>query len=538
MKDARARRTAQDTSAREDLHDQTAARDLRRTSPRTGSAPCCATALQTERSGRPRWDRRPTRATRVSGNYFDQGGVIPGQGYTPRRRRSRRSITRRTGFHIGLSANGSRINHGSGRRRRRVRLRARNDAARTSDELHEPRLGRPARSASRRRSAQHQSGARGAVGRSPADRQPRLRLGVRRVQDHGRVDVSRELRSRLHAAHERLLQRPVDARHLREPRREQHEPGRSRRRPDSSTSRTSRTRSTTSCARPRRSARCMRFDLTGLYSIQHDRFTKDSLYATNLPYTTQLWYDLGSGTAGQRSEPHLRVDAAVVHGPRELHVQRSVLAVAHGPHRRLEPSGAGTQVGVLPVGRPRVAARRRAVHAALRLVQLAQAARELRHDGQHVDQSVSDARHARAAALHVRRRRACAATSRARSRIRISGGRRPIRPTSASTIRCFDNRISGTVDWLQARTRTTCCCTRLLAGDVGLHVDAAERRLDGEHRHRARALDGEPPELARPDLDDRYQLVAQHEQDHRACRAARRRTSATSGSSASRSISA
>jgi TonB-linked SusC/RagA family outer membrane protein len=41
-----------------------------------------------------------------------------------------------------------------------------------------------------------------------------------------------------------------------------------------------------------------RFDLTGLYSIQHDRFTKDSIYATNLPYPTQLWYDLGSGTAG------------------------------------------------------------------------------------------------------------------------------------------------------------------------------------------------------------------------------------------------
>ena len=40
------------------------------------------------------------------------------------------------------------------------------------------------------------------------------------------------------------------------------------------------------------------FDITGLYSIQHDRFTKDSLYATNLPYPSQLWYDLGSGTAG------------------------------------------------------------------------------------------------------------------------------------------------------------------------------------------------------------------------------------------------
>lgn len=41
-----------------------------------------------------------------------------------------------------------------------------------------------------------------------------------------------------------------------------------------------------------------RLEFTGLYSIQHDRFTKDSLYATNLPYPTQLWYDLGSGTAG------------------------------------------------------------------------------------------------------------------------------------------------------------------------------------------------------------------------------------------------
>ena len=44
------------------------------------------------------------------------------------------------------------------------------------------------------------------------------------------------------------------------------------------------------------------FDLTGLYSVQHDRFSKDSIYASNLPYPTQLWSDLGSGTAGnQRS---------------------------------------------------------------------------------------------------------------------------------------------------------------------------------------------------------------------------------------------
>ena len=41
-----------------------------------------------------------------------------------------------------------------------------------------------------------------------------------------------------------------------------------------------------------------RIEATGLYSIQQDRFTKDSLYASQLPYTSQLWYDLGSGVAG------------------------------------------------------------------------------------------------------------------------------------------------------------------------------------------------------------------------------------------------
>lgn len=41
-------------------------------------------------------------------------------------------------------------------------------------------------------------------------------------------------------------------------------------------------------------------EATALYSIQHDRAYRDSLYASNLPYNTQLWYDLGSGTAGQQ----------------------------------------------------------------------------------------------------------------------------------------------------------------------------------------------------------------------------------------------
>lgn len=39
-------------------------------------------------------------------------------------------------------------------------------------------------------------------------------------------------------------------------------------------------------------------EATALYSIQKDKFTKDSIYATQLPYNSQLWYDLGSGVAG------------------------------------------------------------------------------------------------------------------------------------------------------------------------------------------------------------------------------------------------
>ncbi|MES2179865.1 MAG: SusC/RagA family TonB-linked outer membrane protein [Gemmatimonadota bacterium] len=39
-------------------------------------------------------------------------------------------------------------------------------------------------------------------------------------------------------------------------------------------------------------------DLTGLYGIQHDRATVNTAQATALPYTTQLWHDLGSGTPG------------------------------------------------------------------------------------------------------------------------------------------------------------------------------------------------------------------------------------------------
>ncbi|MDB4917425.1 MAG: TonB-dependent outer membrane protein SusC/RagA [Gemmatimonadetes bacterium] len=40
------------------------------------------------------------------------------------------------------------------------------------------------------------------------------------------------------------------------------------------------------------------FDVTLLYGIQHDRTNTNAETSTALPYTTQLWYDLGSGTPG------------------------------------------------------------------------------------------------------------------------------------------------------------------------------------------------------------------------------------------------
>ncbi len=72
----------------------------------------------------------------------------------------------------------------------------------------------------------------------------------------------------------------------------------------------------------------------------------------------------------------------------------------------------------------------------LQVPQLAQASRQLRHDGQHVDHPVPDARHAPSAHLHVRHDARSRLQAGRRFRIRISPGRRPIRRTSASITRC------------------------------------------------------------------------------------------------------
>ena len=300
----------------------------------------------------------------LSGNYFDQKRRDSRAGLHARLRVRARSITRRTVSASGVSANASRITTDMGEGGGAYGYALGDDAARTPDELHEPRLRRPARSAARRRSAQHQSAARGAVDRSAQQTVNRVfGSAYARVADRRRVHLSRQLRSRLHAA------RPTAATTIRGRTARARTSARtartraSRRRPGCSTRRTSRTRSTTCCSLNATLGSCTTstsravqhpegplhegLDLRDEAAVQHAALVRPRV-----------------GHGGQQAEPHLRVVAAVVHGTHQLHAARPLLDLGHRSHRRIEPPRAGAQVGVLPVVRPRVAARRRIVHAA------------------------------------------------------------------------------------------------------------------------------------------------------------------------------
>src|SRR5207247_9573656 len=50
-----------------------------------------------------------------------------------------------------------------------------------------------------------------------------------------------------------------------------------------------------------------RFDVTALYGIQSDRTTTDTVEARNLPYDSQLWYNLGTGENPQPPRSSLSV---------------------------------------------------------------------------------------------------------------------------------------------------------------------------------------------------------------------------------------
>ena len=140
------------------------------------------------------------------------------------------------------------------------------------------------------------------------------------------------------------------------------------------------------------------FDITGLYSIQHDHFTKDSLYASNLPYPTQLWYDLGSGTAGNEVS---RIS--------EWALQSYMGRVNYTLLDRYSLSGTDRSDGSSRLAPGHKWATFPSVGLAWQLgdesfmrhfdfAQRAQASRQLRHDRQHGDLAVSDGRHAAARA--------------------------------------------------------------------------------------------------------------------------------------------
>ena len=140
----------------------------------------------------------------------------------------------------------------------------------------------------------------------------------------------------------------------------------SRRRRCCAIRRTSRTRSTTCCSSTRTSARRTTSKPLALYSIQKDRFTKDSLYATQLPYNTQLWYDLGSGVAGNNlsliSEWALQSYMGRINYTLLDRYTFSVTGRSDGSSR-LAP---GNKWAYFPSYGRRVAAGRRTVHARLR----------------------------------------------------------------------------------------------------------------------------------------------------------------------------
>ena len=255
------------------------------------------------------------------------------------------------------------------------------------------------------------------------------------------------------------------------------------------------------------------FDFTGLYSIQHDRFNKDSLYATNLPYTTQLWYDLGSGTAGNEvsriSEWSLESYMGRLNYTLKDRYSLSVTGRTDGSSRfapghkwTFFPSvGLGWQLG------DEAFMQRFTFLSSLKVRGSYGTTGNTAINPYQTQGTLSRE------ALYVRHDEAFAATSPAAFRIRTSAGKRPIRRTSVSTTRSSTIASPARIDAYKYRYARP-AAHPASAGDVGLHVDAPEHRLDGEHRHRALALDAEPAQLARRDVDDRLLLVEEQEQDH------------------------
>ena len=275
----------------------------------------------------------------LNGNYFGQQGLIPGQGYT---RGSAFATLDHTSdrLRVGLTANTSRIitdqGEGGGAYGYALAMtplgKPTNFTNPDSAGLLDPRPDDDL--------AEHQPGARVAVGHAAADREPRLRLRVRGAQHRERTHLPHELRSRLHGAQRRLLQRTVDPRHLREPRRQQQQPGAAaagrRFQPGRLHLHARQHPSAEQDARRDPSVRHhgpVQLPARPL----HERLTVR--VEPSVPDAALVRPRVGHGR--QRSEPDLGVGAPVVHGSRELHVVRPLLALGNRSHRRFEPSGAG-----------------------------------------------------------------------------------------------------------------------------------------------------------------------------------------------------
>ena len=197
-------------------------------------------------------------------------------------------------------------------------------------------------------------------------------------------------------------------------------------------------------------------EATALYSIQHDRANRDSLYASNLPYNTQLWYDLGSGTAGQQlttlSEWALRSYMGRINYTLLDRYTISATGRSDGSSR-LAPGHKWAffpSVGLAwQVGDESFMKR----FSALNMMKLRASYGTTGNTsiGPYQTQGLLTPRIYTPSA-----RRRCAAIARAASRIPICRGKRPIRPTSASSTRCSTTAFPEASTGI-ARTRTISC---------------------------------------------------------------------------------
>jgi hypothetical protein len=229
----------------------------------------------------------------------------------------------------------------------------------------------------------------------------------------------------------------------------------SRRKRCCATRRTSCTRSTTCCS----SIRTLECSTSKQRALQHPEGQVHQRldYATQLPYNTQLWYDLGSGVAGNNlssiSEWALQSWMGRVNYTLLDRYTVSATGRSDGSSR-LAP---GNKWAFFPSFS---AAWQLGDEASCRagLVRPTQVARELWHHGQHVHQPVPDAGHAVVQSCTRSARRVCAA-------IRPGTIPNPDLTWEKTDGTNFGDRLLGAGNRVSGRSTATCrtratCCSR------------------------------------------------------------------------------